>query len=245
MVHWPIDANSMAHFAGGHASFGEAITTVNNDEVPPNEQAFRDLLAAQASGKIKHIGCSNFGVTQLKEVMALGVTVAVNELCYSLIFRAIEFEIAPFCKANDIQVLCYSPLQQGILTNRSLNCADDVPVYRARTRHFSGKRDKSRHGEEGHEELLFDTLRSLRSIAEAEKLTMLELSLAWPLHNPAVSCIIAGITKDEHVQSNAAASKVQLSAECLAKVDEATTALKNAMGSNADLWQGGADGRIK
>ena len=102
-----------------------------------------------------------------------------------------------------------------------------------------------RHGEEGHEELLFDTLRSLRSIAEAEKLTMLELSLAWPLHNPAVSCIIAGITKDEHVQSNAAASKVQLSAECLAKVDEATTALKNAMGSNADLWQGGADGRIK
>jgi hypothetical protein len=41
--------NSMAHFAGGHASFGEAITTVNNDEVPPNEQAFRDLLAAQAA----------------------------------------------------------------------------------------------------------------------------------------------------------------------------------------------------
>ena len=42
--------------------------------------------------------------------MALDVTVAVNKLCYSLTFRAIEFEIAPFCKENGIQVLFYSPL---------------------------------------------------------------------------------------------------------------------------------------
>ena len=46
---------------------------------------------------------------------------------------------------------------QGLLTGKDWGTPDDVPTYRARTRHFKGDRPKSRHGEAGHEELLFAT----------------------------------------------------------------------------------------
>jgi len=45
---------------------------------------------------------SNFGVNQLKEALASGVKIAANQLCYNLIFRAVEMEIIPFCRENNI-----------------------------------------------------------------------------------------------------------------------------------------------
>lgn len=60
------------------------------------------------------------------------VKIAINQLCYNLIFRSIEFEILPFCVANGIGVIAYSPLMQGILTGNYAT-ADDVPVYRVRS----------------------------------------------------------------------------------------------------------------
>ena len=86
MVHWPIDKNSMAHFAGAHtASGGRDYSTtgaVDEASVPPAQQAFLDLMAAQKAGKIKHIGVSNFGVEQLKDALKTGVKIAVNQVCY-------------------------------------------------------------------------------------------------------------------------------------------------------------------
>ena len=69
---------------------------------------------------------------------------------------------------------------QGLLTGR-WEKPDEIPEYRARTRHFSGKRPKSRHGEDGHETLLFETLENIKKVAESEGMTMTELALAWPI----------------------------------------------------------------
>jgi diketogulonate reductase-like aldo/keto reductase len=88
----------MAHFAG-HAkteSGGRDYAVVDHDaagEAPPTIAAFQMLMELQKEGKIKHIGVSNFGVNQLKEALSTGVKLAVNQLCYNLIFRAVEFEI--------------------------------------------------------------------------------------------------------------------------------------------------------
>ena len=247
MVHWPIDRNSMAHFAGAAttASGGRDYAAVDHaatPEAPPTERAFRELMSLQAAGKIKHIGVSNFGVAQLREALATGVTIAVNQLCYNLIFRAIEFEILPFCVEHGIGVFAYSPLMQGILTG-AYTTADQVPVYRARTRHFDGRRPKSRHGEPGHEALLFETLAALRKIAADAAIPMHTLAMAFPLTTPGVCCVIGGVTKEEQIASNAAAVATAIPEAVLADVRRATEALKQAMGSNADLWQG-ADGRI-
>ena len=73
----------------------------------------------------------------------------------------------PFCAERGIGILAYSPLMQGLLTG-NWQSADEVPTYRARTRHFSGTRPKSRHGEAGHEELLMSTLAQVRLARHAE-----------------------------------------------------------------------------
>lgn len=252
MVHWPIDANSMAHFSGAHTASGgrDYSTTGAVDDVPPTQRAFAELVQLQAEGKIKHIGVSNFGVAQLTEALSVpGVRIAVNQLCYNLIFRAAEMEILPFCAARGIGVLAYSPLMQGLLTDKKWTNADDVPTYRARTRHFDGTRPKSRHGEGGHEALLFATLAKLRAIAAEAQIAMADLAIAWPLANLAVTTVIAGATRREQLEQNARAVGLKLDGALLAKLDEATAELKQAMGPNCDLWQGkkeGTDtGRIK
>ncbi|KAK3244450.1 hypothetical protein CYMTET_45935 [Cymbomonas tetramitiformis] len=250
MVHWPLSKSAMAHFAsnqttaaGGRdysASDPNAVT-----DVPAIETCFKDLMKMQAEGKIKHIGVSNFGVKQLSEVLALGVTVAVNQLCYNLVFRAVEFEVMPFCLKNNIQVLAYSPLMQGLLTGK-WKSAEEVPVYRARSRHFdSAKNPKSRHGEAGQEDLLFETLSRIEGISVKTGIPMVTLATSWVLHRPGVSCVIAGATSLKQVESNAAAASILLPEDVVQELCEATDDLKQAMGKNCDLWQGGTDSRIE
>ena len=249
MIHWPISKAGMAHFAGDHknAAGGRDYAAVDVDsisQVPSTELALKALGELQAEGKIKHVGVSNFGKNQLEQAMKFGVKIAVNQVCLNFLFRAVEFEILPFCVANDIQVIAYSPLMQGLCLGR-WSRTDDVPIYRARTRHFNSANpgSKSRHGEPGHEKLLFETIDRVRSISEKHGIAMIDLSLAYPLHKVGVSCVVAGATKMVHVGGNAQAGATQLTEEVMKELDEATDALKQAMGGNADLWQG-ADSRI-
>ena len=249
MVHWPIDKNSMAHFASHNTTESggrdyAVVENVSDESVPPTTRAFKDLMRLQEAGKIKHIGVSNFGVEQLKEAMATGVKIAVNQICYNLLFRAAEFEIIPFCLEHGIRIIVYSPLQQAILTGRWTK-ADDVPVYRARSRHFNGKRPKSRHGEEGHEELVFSTLAEVQKLCDGWKLGMSDVAIAYLLSQPAVETVIVGMTKPEHIERNKRAQQLQLTPEMIQQLNAATDKLKHAMGRNCDQWQGGTDGRIR
>ncbi len=118
-----MSVDGMAHFASAHvnAAGGRDYAAVDASavgEVPSTAKCFAALQELQKEGKIKQIGVSNFGVKQLTEALESGVTISVNQLCYNLLFRAIEFEILPFCVKHNIQVICYSPLQQGLLTGK-------------------------------------------------------------------------------------------------------------------------------
>ena len=70
-----------------------------------------------------------------------------------------------------------------------------IPEERARTRHFNGERPKSRHGEVGHELLLFETINRIKVISEKHDIPMVDLALRWPLHEETVKSVIVGATK--------------------------------------------------
>ena len=74
---------------------------------------------------------------------------------------------------------------------------------------------------------------------------MKDIALCWPLHNDAIGCVIAGAIKERHIDGNAKAVATKLSPQVVADLNAATLELKNAMGKNADLWQGNDDARIK
>lgn len=192
-------------------------------------------------GKIRAIGVSNFGPHDLAEGIA-HTRLEANQLPYNLLFRAIEDEVIPLCQQHSISVLIYSPLLHGVLTGKFATL-DDVPDERARTRHFAAERPLARHNDANREGETMAALDAIRRISDDAGLPMAQLALAWLLHQPSVTSVIAGARNPQQVEDNAAATDITLSADMLAALDAATAPLKHALGPNLDPWQSGRNSR--
>ena len=208
------------------------------------ERAFGVLQALQAEGKVRAIGVSNHGVEQLRGVLATGTAIASNQLCYNLLSRAVEMEILPLCRQQGIGVITYMALMQGLLAGRYA-AADEVPPFRARTRHFGSQRPGVRHGEAGAEAETFAALGRVRRMAGELGLPMGHLATAWVAAQPGVSCVLVGARTAAQVTENLAAADIVLSPESIGQLDEATEALRLALGPNADYWQSGEQRRTR
>ena len=214
---------------------------------PSRDVAFNDsmatLLDLQREGKIRVIGVSNFGAQDMPDMLQCGRYDA-NQLPYSLLWRAIEFDIQPQCVEENISILPYSPLNQALLTGRYRN-ADEMPYSRTRTRHFRPDRRDSRHNTSGFEAETFAAVEAIRQISADIGQEMVHVALAWLLHKPAVDCVLAGARTPRHVESNVIAGSLSLSAETMRRLDEATADLKAKLGPDPDMWGTGADSRYR
>jgi myo-inositol catabolism protein IolS len=233
MVHWPIHADSIRHFTND-----EAVSR----NPPRTDEAFLTLAALQREGKIRHIGVSNFGMKQMDEILALGVRLAVNELPYNLLMRAIEAEIIPYCRSRGVGILGYVALMQGVLAGK-FESFDELPPIRTRTRHFSCRRQGSRHGEAGLETETMVALQAVRAIAREEKMPAADLAIAWALANPAISCVLAGCRNISQLEENTRALSLRLSEAILRRLNAATDELRKKLGSNPDYYQGASHAR--
>ena len=211
-----------------------------NPDVPLAE-TMEAMEQLRAEGKVRAVGVSNFGAGYLAELLDLG-RVEANQVCYSLLWRAVEHEIQPLCAAGNVSILCYSPLCQGLLTGKFAT-PDDVPAGRARMRLFSGDRPESRHGGPGCEELMFEAIGRVRRISEGLGRPMAQVALAWLLGRAGVASVIAGGRSARQVRENAAAGDLELPAEAVERLAEAAEPLKARVGTNADLWQ--SDSRME
>ena len=200
----------------------------------PMAETVEALQRLREQGKVRAIGVCNFGVDDLSDL--LGVTwVETNQLPYSLLWRAIEFEIQKKCLDENLGILCYSPLSQGLLTGKFASPAQ-VPEGRARVRLFSGDRPQARHGEAGCEAEAFAAIRQIRDICEGIGQPMTQVALAWLLHQRGVTSVIVGARRPEQIQNNAQAAGLALSPETLAQLAAATEGVKACVGPNPDLW---------
>lgn len=193
------------------------------------------LAALQRQGKMRAAGVCNFGVEDMHDLLAVG-RCETNQVPYSLLWRAIEFEIQAQCLENKVGILAYSPLVQGLLTGKFAS-ADEVPEERARTRHFSKSRPQSRHNEAGHEAETFKTINRIRRICLDIHEPMARMAIAWLLQQPGVTSVLVGARRPEQMVENVAAAELDLPPEVLHQLDEATADLKKKLGANPDLWQ--------
>lgn len=208
------------------------------------EDVFREFTHLQQEGKIRYIGVSNFGPTDLLRSALQHAPVVSNQIGYNLTFRAIEYEIAPMCQRHGLGILAYMPLMQGLLTGR-WSQVEDVPILRRRTRHFSSSREQTRHQEDGCEQLLFDTLGKIARVAQHEGMTMATLSLAWLMARPGVTSVIVGCRRSDQLQRNLEAVGVKLRQEVIDQLDKLTYPLKEHLGENADMWLSGEESRVQ
>jgi aryl-alcohol dehydrogenase-like predicted oxidoreductase len=133
-------------------------------------------------------------------------------------------------------ILAYSPLLHGLLTGKFAS-ADEVPEGRARTRHFSRTRARTRHGQPGFEAETFATIDRIRHISQGIGRPMAQVAIAWVLYQRNVTSVIVGARKPAQLEENLKALQLRLSAQALRELDEATADLKQKLGPNPDLWQ--------
>jgi myo-inositol catabolism protein IolS len=233
LLHWPINNRAISYFTPGDGAAVEPATLA---------YTLTTIDGLRREGKLRYVGVSNFGVRQLAEAASLGVPLACDELPYSLLSRAIEWEVLPGCEHLGVGVLGYMPLMQGLLTGR-YRSAEELPASRARTRHFRGDRAGSRHGEPGREQETFEAIEGIRAIAEREGLPMERLAIAWSIARPAMACTIVGARNAAQLEANACAAELRLAPELVAELDELTDALKTAMGPNVDLFEDSVNSR--
>lgn len=200
----------------------------------PFAETVEALHKLQTQGKIRAVGLSNFGTGDLADILPLG-DFAANQLPYSLLWRAVEFDVVAQCQAAGMGILCYSPLLHGLLADKFATAAE-VPDGRARTRHFSPERSQVRHEGPGHEAATFASIDRIREIAAGEGVPMAQLALAWLLHQPGVTSVISGARKPAHIIGAAQAADLTLSPATLAALDAATADLKAALGPDPDMW---------
>lgn len=209
-VHWPHP----------HANMAEVVGT---------------LVELREEGKIHALGVSNFGVSYLDDILSVG-RIETNQLCYSLMWRAIEYAIQPQCVKNGVGILCYSPLCQGLLTGK-FSSADEVPPARARTRLFSSRRPQARHTEPGCEEEVFQAIAEIRDLCADLGLSMGNVSLAWLLGREGVTSVVVGGRNARQVVDNAKAADVKLPGDTLDRLSRLSEAVKARIGGNADMWE--------
>jgi myo-inositol catabolism protein IolS len=201
----------------------------------PLDETMAALQKLYDQGKVRAIGVCNFGAGDLPDLLDIG-WVETNQLPYSLLWRAIEYEIQPRCVEAGVGILCYSPLMQGLLTGK-YDSPDEVPGGRARTRLFSGDRPGSRHGEAGCEAEAFAAIGEIGRISGEIGRPMAEVAVAWLLHQPGVTSIIAGARQPDQIRQTAWAADLELFSEVVDRLTEATDEVKRILGPNPDMWQ--------
>jgi aryl-alcohol dehydrogenase-like predicted oxidoreductase len=236
MMHWPINPLGIKHFTGDPGIIAHPPTT---------EEAFAALGELKKEGKIRHIGVSNYGIRQLKEAAGFCSEIAVNEMPYNIISRAIEAEIMPYCAEQGIKIISSMTLQQGVLAG-IYRTADEVPPHQAHSRHFAQDRGKgtSRHYEAGAEAEVFQTVALLRELAAGLGISTAQLSVAWVLANPHIACALIGSRNEKELDENIRAAELRLPAGIVEKINQVSLGVLKKLGNNPDYYENSKESRI-
>jgi len=186
----------------------------NFDPITPIHETLRALDDVVRSGKVRYIGCSNYAAWQL--VKALGISDRYNlsrfatvQSFYSLAARDIERELIPAIQDENLGLLCWSPLAGGFLSgNIHRHGSADKDVRRARVPFPPVD-----------EERAFDIIDVLRRVAQRHEVSVAEVALGWLLAQPAVTSVICGVSKPEHLVSNIKAIDLRLDEHDLEELD--------------------------
>jgi aryl-alcohol dehydrogenase-like predicted oxidoreductase len=211
-----------------HAAVDRSLRRLGTDRIdlyqihfPDSAVAIEDTLGALddvvRAGKVRAIGCSNFNSSQLQAAAdasaakgTVGFVTVQNE--YSLLQRRPDKNVLAACERLGMGFLPYFPLASGLLTGKYKR-GEEAP---AGTRLASMPEDR-RSGVLTDENL--DRVEQLEKFAAARQHTLLELAMSWLAGRPAMTCIIAGATRQEQVRANAAAVSWRLDESELAEID--------------------------
>ena len=175
------------------------------------EEGWSTLARLKQEGKVRWIGVSNFNKQQLQRAQAIAPVTSLQPP-YSMLAREIEEDTLPYCQANNIGVIAYSPMKSGLLTGTmTRERAASLPAedFRRRNPHFT-------------EPLLsrnLELVELLRAIGQGHGKSPGEVAIAWTLRHPAVTAAIVGMRSAEQARGIIGAAAFRLSQSELGEID--------------------------
>lgn len=167
----------------------------------PIEETIGALASAYQQGKALYVGISNYYTA--KEVAAVAAELAkwhipllINQVRYSMLDRRIENELIGATESVGAGIALYSPLEQGLLTNRYLD-GTVAPGSRATWERFLKSSQITPE--------YLRTARGLDQFAQERGLSLAQLALVWALRDPKVTTAIIGASSVPQLEENVAA----------------------------------------
>ncbi|MGV9419560.1 aldo/keto reductase [Streptomyces sp. NPDC003674] len=187
------------------------------DASVPVEDTIEALQKVVEQGKARCLGFSEWTPEQIRTVIDIaGPDVFVSsQPQYSMLWQAPEAEVFSLSAANGISQIVWSPLAQGVLTNKYKLGQPAPQGSRFASDTMAVSKDLV------YSDAALEAVQRLVPIAEEAGMSMPTLALAWVLRRGEVASAIVGASRPEQVHANAAASGVELSADLLAAVDQA------------------------
>ncbi len=192
------------------------------DPHTPIEETLGALDDAVGQGKIGYIGCSNFPAWQL--ALAIGKSEALGlarfdcvQPRYNLLYRRNELELFPLCEQEGIGVIPYNPIAGGLLSGKHRpGTATEGTRFTLGT---AGERYQDRYWHDAQ----FDTVESLKFLAEEAGMPLVTMAVAWTLAQPAVTSPIIGASRPDQLEASIAALDVTIDQDLYRRIDELTT----------------------
>jgi len=175
------------------------------------EEGWETIAGFVKAGKVRYAGVSNFNVGQMKRAQAIH-PIASLQPPYSMLKRDVEKEILPYCGANDIGVIAYSPMQKGLLTGK---------MTPERVSSFAP--DDHRRGDVMFQEpqlsINLELVDKLRPIAERHGQSVGGVAIAWVLRRSELTAAIVGARSASQIEETVKAGDFTLPEEDIRKID--------------------------
>ena len=195
------------------------------DPETPLEETMGALDSAVRQGKALYVGISSYSAQKTREAAAilreLGTPLFIHQPSYSLLNRWIEPELFDALGELGVGCICFSPLAQGMLTDRYL---DGVPAGSRAS--LDGTLSRSLLTDEA-----LTKIRALNEIADRRGQTLAQMALAWTLRDERVTSALVGASSVEQLEQNIGAlERLDFTADELAEIDRYATE------SDLNIW---------
>lgn len=186
------------------------------DPETPIEETMEALYQIIRQGKALYVGVSNYGPKELQlayeTLSKMGVKLIVNQILYNMFHREPEKELFKTMESMGIGATIFSPLAQGLLTDKYLNgIPEDSRVRRSGI--FLKESDITTEK--------IEKVKKLSEIATRRNQSISQLAISWILRNKIVSSVIIGASKPSQIEENVRAiENLEFTEKELEDIDE-------------------------
>lgn len=199
----------------------DVLLAHRDDPLTPLEEVLAGLDAVVRSGKVRHIGFSNWPAWKIAAAIVMqranGLAQFTHgQVYWSLVGRDVEHEILPMARHFGIGLTVWSPLAGGYLSGKYRR--DATVAAEDRRARFEFPPVEPDRG--------FATLEIVRAIATELDRTPAQVALAWLLAKPSVTSIVVGASKVDQLTDNLGAADLVLDAGMIQRLDEVSSTAK-------------------